>query len=137
MNNHIDPFVTLLRAEGSRVPTSMLVDVVERWGARLRGAAVFVASDREFNTQFGDDYRGASDMADTMNECAARVRDQVLDVVCERMASGVADGESGAVALIGGLEALSSLSLGYYDRMAVRGALVALLDAVRSVLDAA
>ena len=47
----------------------------------LRGQPVHVAASRDFESQFGSDWRGASEMADSVNHALAYDRDKALDEI--------------------------------------------------------
>ncbi len=66
------------------------------------GNEVFVASARDFANQFGDDWRGASDMEDSVNGALGYDRDCYVRALCALPPA--ADGQAYVVAVVDALE---------------------------------
>ena len=70
--------------------------IVRAWLAKQLGSPVYIADSDDFSTQFGDDYRGAAEMADRMNEFAAYERDSVLKRISDAFEAPSASDASAA-----------------------------------------
>ncbi len=130
-------YAALLAAQEARLETMrgndaavLRRDVEVALVAQL-GKPVFAASARDFANQFDGDWRGASDMEDSVNGALAYDRDRCVKSLCALAAA--ADGREYVVAVAIALEAAAQRD-GEYLAQVLAGLLGKVCEAVQSAV---